>query len=404
MALLDQSSYFPFFQRNGLNEHDRLACNAFARQHYQDGLVYPIEQQGWCSYTLVVCYRSPCRLIGEEASPPPKANQIIQFRPQDYRINLDIASAAKDIYANFAPVTLSLGTLTASDGRDLFVYAQTCIRGEAYSLRQPTKQDLDPDQRGQQLALIRSFANLLARGWHFSKTNPHRVQPCNGKVGAKMRAKIEQAAHELPTPTLRKHARRVLAGINAGGLERLPVVLCHGDLIPSNMLVFVPESVDGTAAAEAEEVEAGLPPLPPAAIVGLVDWAEAEWLPFGTCLYGLEYLLGYFNSSGGAGVGAGGCWVYYSCANELRAAFWRELELRIPELIADDDGNRLREASDNHSSPDREVIQLARDMGVLLWFGFAWDDGRIDRVVGVHDANELRYLEAFLGCDERAKI
>jgi hypothetical protein len=45
----------------------------------------------------------------------------------------------------------------------------------------------------------------------------------------------------------------------------------------------------------------------------------------------------------------------------------------------------------------KKAVELARDVGVLLWHGLAWDDGRIDRVVEPgKDENELAHLNAFL--------
>lgn len=67
-------------------------------------------------------------------------------------------------------------------------------------------------------------------------------------------------------------------------------MLTHGGLLPANVAL-----------------DAGS-----GALRGLVDWAEAEWLPFGVCLYGLEHLCGYVAAAeegeeeGVEGVGGGG--------------------------------------------------------------------------------------------------
>jgi hypothetical protein len=40
---------------------------------------------------------------------------------------------------------------------------------------------------------------------------------------------------------------------------------------------------------------------------------------------------------------------------------------------------------------------LAKTIGTLLWYGFAWDEGAIDRVVNTErDVEEFVYLDAFL--------
>ncbi|EDN97681.1 hypothetical protein SS1G_12535 [Sclerotinia sclerotiorum 1980 UF-70] len=110
-------------------------------------------------------------------------------------------------------------------------------------------------------------------------------------------------------------------------------------------------------------------------LVGLVDWAEAEPLPFGTCFYGLEEILGEITPIG---------FNYHPHATYLRGVFWTELTIRIPELRNDSLMKRVR---------------LARDLGVILWHGIAWDDGAINRVVvdgRKEDVDEIRRLDAFL--------
>lgn len=47
-----------------------------------------------------------------------------------------------------------------------------------------------------------------------------------------------------------------------------------------------------------------------------------------------------------------------------------------------------------------EAVLLARDVGVLLWYGTAFDEGRLDKVVNEQDDRvELACLEAFSGLD-----
>ena len=58
--------------------------------------------------------------------------------------------------------------------------------------------------------------------------------------------------------------------------HRYPQVLTHGDLCPMN--IHVSPTTGG--------------------VTGIIDWAEAEVLPFGLALYGLENLLGYMGPEG----------------------------------------------------------------------------------------------------------
>jgi Phosphotransferase enzyme family len=139
---------------------------------------------------------------------------------------------------------------------------------------------------------------------------------------------------------------------NVQEITSLPWVLTHGDLVPGNIML-------STASGH---------------LTGLVDWAEAEILSFGLCLYGLEEILGEMTETG---------WEYHPDAERLRQVFWRELGKRIGDV-------------------ERAKVEMARQAGILLWWGIAWDDGRIDRVVEEgRDAVEVARLDAFLRpCEE----
>jgi hypothetical protein len=144
-------------------------------------------------------------------------------------------------------------------------------------------------------------------------------------------------------------------------MHPLPIVLNHGDLIPSNILVD-----EGTWE-----------------VTGLVDWAEAENMPFGMCLYGLEYLLGFVSTvqyEVAHSMLDAPVFVYHDFAKYLRDIFWRRLCELVPDV-------KIR----------HEDVKVMRDVGVLLWYGYAWDDGAIDRVVNeADDAVEVACLRSFL--------
>lgn len=100
-------------------------------------------------------------------------------------------------------------------------------------------------------------------------------------------------------------------------------------------------------------------------------------LPFGICLYGLEEILGHIN--------ADRQFVYYPDAEDARGVFWERFRAEIPELA---DGKTM------------EAVLLARELGILLWHGFAFDDGAINRVVQEErDWMEICYLDALLMTD-----
>jgi len=135
--------------------------------------------------------------------------------------------------------------------------------------------------------------------------------------------------------------------------HRYPQVLTHGDLSPMNILV---STTTGR-------------------VTGIIDWAEAGVLPFGLALYGLENLLGY--------MGPGG-WNYFEIRNELEQRFWN----RFWGCITDAQGPP--EASTRHT------VTIARQVGVLLQYGFVWEKGISERAVTEKDIGSLAYLDAFL--------
>ena len=183
--------------------------------------------------------------------------------------------------------------------------------------------------------------------------NLDTLSRCSGKVGSSIIYRLEKLIAGLPDAWLRERADKALCAVQR--MIGYPVVLNHGDLIPSNILV------------EEQTWE----------ITGIADWAEAEYLPFGTCLYGLEHLLGYLVP---ASPSMKPTWVYFDDAEQLRGSFWTCLVAAVPDLRA-----------------QLEDVRVMRDVGVMLWHGIAWDDGAIDRVVNeVDDVEELAKLRAFL--------
>ena len=99
-------------------------------------------------------------------------------------------------------------------------------------------------------------------------------------------------------------------------------------------------------------------------------------MPFGLALYGLENLLGYMGPWG---------WRYFQIRNELEQKFWE----RFWALIG------VGEATVD--SKIKASIRTARMTGILLRYGFEWENGTLERVVIGKDVSSLAYLDAFLG-------
>lgn len=307
-----------------------------------------LANQGYCSYTFLVA-----RLPRRNNSPGPKF--IVQFRRSKFDLDLDIASIATQTYGAYAPETGELLDLINSTririDLDLRAYQMDLIGGVTYKSLAPDHIGLTEAEFDRQIKLVEGFANFIARAW---PGRPSQKVGCTGKVGAILPQKIQALAASLPSPDLRTAAHDASKAL--GSLDALPNVLNHGDIVPSNVMID-PATFH---------------------LVGLVDWAEAEYLPFGTCLYGLEHFLGIMTASRNGQQE----FKYYKRAYELRFHFWQHLQFLIPAL-------RGKEFSD--------AILLAKKIGVLLWHGFAWDDGAIDRVVNENDdPEEIVYLEAFV--------
>ncbi|KAF2492297.1 hypothetical protein BU16DRAFT_109241 [Lophium mytilinum] len=387
-----------------LSELIKEECDEVVRKRWPGAEVSPCGTQGACSYTVLVSTKEISRREGKskelrsekgkdklpglerderrniidagkdigcsKSRGQEHVNFIVQFRPERYALDIEIAGAAKGIYGPKCPL------IEAVESRDhmaipegLRVYAVEFLAGTPYSKLQPRSRTLGLHEWARQSRLVKDFAQFVARGWPTSAPNlqtpsfllsssfPEQSTQMTGKVGASIKSRLAQLVSDLPTAALRTHAQSILYQLPF--IESLPIVVNHGDVVPANILV---EPTTGSLA-------------------GLVDWAEAEHLPFGTCLYGLEYLLGWIDLESNQS------FVYFENVDELRDLFWNELTACIDIDLGMQELWKGR-------------VALARDLGVLLWFGFAWDDGKIDRVVNRDDDPEVvECLEAFLRVD-----
>lgn len=362
------SSSPDFWGRLGLQERDRKAHMEAVQGVYPGRKVDEFQHQGYCSFTLIVhpwsCTSDSSSNKQHEDGINETETLIVQIRPPQYALSLNITNAATKLYPGLAPRTIRL---TQGIKNDLIAYVMPKLPGEPMSLLQPRVRSPGAEIYKKQITLIKDFAASLAQSWHSASqtrrftradspvmaSSPNIFSHCPGKVGSAIIPKLRLLAHSLPSAALRQRAQTVLEKIQTVDAHSYPVVLTHGDLIPSNILVDKHTW----------------------RITGLVDWAEAEDLPFGTCLYGLEHLLGYMPSTAQ--------FVYFDSAPRLRTLFWERLWEAVPELRT-----------------KRDEVGVVRDLGVLLWHGFAWDEGSIDRVVEEgRDRVEVVRLRTFLGVE-----
>lgn len=360
-----------FFLRCGLiPQETRHHCWALLRKLFPDEPIKEASPQGYCSYTLCV-----------------GLDKIIQFRPPAHKLHMGIANAACETYGPLAPKTQHLtkfkpprslltmapqpldeGVVMEEDDQDYYFEVLSLERIRGTSLAESRR--TFPNTQQHRCSVIRHFARFIATGWiHAPDQNAAKVSgfgsgfhPCiPDRIGTSLRWRLEQMCASLP-PRFKPFLSRTWNQFDKI-TSSLPWVLTHGDIVPANIMV---EPASSDTLAQGQEV----------VITGLLDWAETEYLPFGVGLYGLEELLGENDSHGR--------FAYYDEENFLRDVFWICLE---EELAAG--GFALARLS-------RDVIDDAHNLGVLLWHGIAFDNGKLDRVVQEgRDDEEILRLDLF---------
>ncbi|KAH7128249.1 hypothetical protein B0J11DRAFT_578481 [Dendryphion nanum] len=378
--------------------------------------------QGGCSHTLLAQYSNLPPTTTDYAvnwreeskiAPPKPKSLILQIRSPNFALDLSLVNTARKVYEKDTVPHMREISLQY-EGRRLEkmfkVYEMDLLPGVPYEILRIRREELDTCEWTRQVELMKSLAQWLAGAWpkeanfddkgkektrstrerstradspmelpprpnHISNEkqalhkekepnspvkHPRMLDTCPGRVGSIIIPKLEKLARELPSQALRDKANEVLENIisvNESTNPIYPVVFNHGDLIPSNILI-TPDT---------------------AILSGVVDWGEAELLPFGTCFYSVENLLGYLSDLQGSPT-----WTYYTQAEELREIFWS----RLGEEVGVKSGEMERW---------RGEVKVMWDLGILLWYGYAWDGGRIDRVVERgRDTVEVECLEAFL--------
>ncbi|GKT73156.1 hypothetical protein ColTof4_05578 [Colletotrichum tofieldiae] len=279
-------------------------------------------------------------------------------------------------------VLTGLETADAGRGHDgeLCAYALERVGGVSLTQFRGLSAALGMDPRACRRRVVADLAVVFADSWRGRRDGRDVVK---GKVGGSLRWRLEVLAEGLPGEFRGVVARAM------GELDEvegsLPWVVTHGDLVPDNVLVHPPcEDGDG-ARGRGGRRRRGMRERA-GGLVGLIDWAEAEWLPFGVGMYGLEEVLGEDVPAGDDGPEPGTSggtsatrFEYYPEANALRNLFWDE----VGRVVGDE-----------------EVIRRARRaqvLGVLLWRGIAFDDGALGRAVdGEKDWWDLQRLRAWL--------
>ncbi|KAM7216502.1 hypothetical protein V8F06_008125 [Rhypophila decipiens] len=420
-----------FFSRLGLPTIEgRKLCWDLIKTHYSnedikinDHDIQEAPNQGFCSYTLFL---------------DPRPDTIVQFRSLTHKLDLDIINAAREIYGELVAVTELIGCLDSSptstnspqnhdlghDGKmtpdpSLLVYSLSRIQGLSLVKFYTTPQCQYHDRE----SLVKSFAGIISQGLLSPPHHPrHSHAVPKGRVGSTIRHRLEMMQWELPI-RFRPTVDTILEALPQ--IEALPWVLTHGDLVPSNVIIDFCSSKQQHKYLSCCNNCSSSRQQPPF-IRGLIDWAEAEYLPFGVGIYGLEEFLGIqlpiipvvnetddpttttppptvtaskLDTNGKKYPPPASKFTYFSEAETLRSLFWTELETRTRGSAEINSKTFLHTTTDNNLF---ETVRLARTLGILLWHGIAFDDGRLDRVVceGIDD-EEIQRLDIHLDLHER---
>ncbi|UKZ51884.1 hypothetical protein TrVGV298_005649 [Trichoderma virens] len=342
---LDDQDIEAFFVRNGFDVRTRDACDEYARVRFPGLEATPTPTQGYCSYTLNL-----------------SKDYLLQFRPEAFMLDIETCSEVKAIYGKFAPTTTYLGKVQgiATNNLDIntespamHAYLHKRIQGIPLSefRRRMRMSGREANDKIFKKRLMRGLAKVFALGFRGRRPLGDVAMLAGsvskGKIGESMRWRLGLLSG-LPGEDLLSYvseAQRRLESIEASDW-----CLTHGDVLPGNMMV---------------DAKTGR-------LTGLIDWAEAEWLPFGMALYGVEEVLGEHIPSEG--------FRYYHDHGELRRVFWG----KFLSLIGRDAIEPMR-------------VEAGRRLGILLWRGIAFDDGKIDRVVEAgRDDSEIQKLRLFL--------
>ncbi|KAJ5783166.1 hypothetical protein N7457_004940 [Penicillium paradoxum] len=300
-----------------------------------------------CTVTQEECDRTAAEITGEAVQPVrlqgafsyTVAGQelLVQFRVPGSLLNTERLSLARKIYGNIVPACVNRGVLGLSPS--LAVYVMDKVPGITYIEAPLTTLYCVTWQE----KTVSDFARFFASSWVNRLAEPHRSEHSL----ADLQNKLDVLLRQLPSR---------FTGIIAKLREELPVIfipgypltLTHTDLCEMNIVV---------------NPQAG-------GINGVIDWAEAKVLPFGMSLWGFRNMLGIMNSSG---------WHYFENSSSLEDLFWDTFYRHVGNI----------------SNDEKSAIKIAERTGLVLRYGFTWENGDLERPVNEQDSS-IRYLDAFL--------
>ncbi|KAK6001304.1 hypothetical protein QM012_002635 [Aureobasidium pullulans] len=258
---------------------------------------------------------------------------VIQFRSAASPLDKNTVKLAKKVHPTLVPATEYLGFFESTE---VTVWKMDKIPGLGIFY---VMDDDDVDIKTKLPATVTNMAKFYVEAWQSRQTPSLEEtlavrQTCETKL-----AELEEK-HSSSSPFL-NHIRTCKEALD--DILKLPWVLTHDDLSSMNLLF---NRTTGN-------------------LVGVVDWADAEIWPFGKGLWGVESVLGFCGSEGYT-------WLDDDCLTyrKLFAASLQE-QLCLPaDILA--------------------IIEKARKLGLLLRYGYEWQDG------GFVLVDDTAVLEMFL--------
>ncbi|KAE8151306.1 hypothetical protein BDV25DRAFT_139027 [Aspergillus avenaceus] len=244
---------------------------------------------------------------------------------------------AREIYGSIVPTCLNRGVIGPAPS--LTVYVMEKVPGITYIEASLRQLHCTPWQE----QTVSDFARFFARSWQHRLAESYHSE----HLLTDLQHKLDTLLRQLP-PRFTNVISKLRGELPMLFAPTYPLVLSHDDLCEMNIIVYPEEG----------------------GISGIVDWADAKTLPFGMSLWGFLNMLGTKDSLG---------WHYHENSNHLESLFWETFYRNTGDI----------------SSDHRRAIRVAERVGLVLRYGFTWDDGIRERPVTEQDSS-LRYLDAFL--------
>ncbi|RHZ48874.1 amphiphysin [Aspergillus thermomutatus] len=279
----------------------------------------------------------PVRLQGAFSYTVAAGELLVQFRVPESLLDTERLALARKIYGSVVPACVNRGVIGPSPS--LTVYVMDKIPGITY-IEVPLTTLCCTSWQEQ---TVSDFARFFANSWVNRLTEPHRSELSL----ADLQNKLDILVRQLP-PRFSGIISNLREELPAIFVPRYPLALTHTDLCEMNIIV---------------NAKAG-------GINGIVDWGEAKVLPFGMSLWGIRSMLGTMNSSG---------WHYHENSSRLEGLFWDTFHRHVGKI----------------SDDDKHAMKIAERAGLVLRYGFTWEDGIFERPVNEQDSS-IRYLDAFL--------